>query len=225
MEFDVTFKVSDKIFLKDPEKSELGSKIVSKAIDLVYELGFEAFTFKKLAAEIKTTEASIYRYFENKHRLLLYILNWYWSYLEFLVEYKIQNITGPKEKLEAIVLLLTHQLPDTMGRQGYNKKYLNEIVIAESSKAYLVKDVNEINKEQVYKPYKDLCGKIATLITAYKPGYKYPHSLSSTLIEASHQQQFFCLHLPKLTDGTAQNTHTFAHNFLGDLLFKVLDGE
>lgn len=225
MEFEVTFKVSDKIFLKDPEKSELGTKIVAKGIELIYELGFEAFTFKKLAAEINTTEAGIYRYFENKHRLLLYILNWYWSYLEFVVVYQIQTISGHKKKLEALVHLLTHELPDTMGSNGYNKKYLNEIVIAESSKVYLVKEVNEINKEQVYKPYKDLCAKIAALITAYKPGYKYPHSLGSTLIEASHQQQFFCLHLPKLTDGAAQNNHTFSQSFLSDLLFKVLDND
>ena len=37
----------------------------------------EEFTFRKLAQKINTTEASVYRYFENKHRLLIYILAWY----------------------------------------------------------------------------------------------------------------------------------------------------
>ena len=75
MDYKISFTVNDKIYLRDPEGTELGREIVKNAIDLIYELGFEGFTFKKLAIQIKTTEASIYRYFENKHRLLLYILN------------------------------------------------------------------------------------------------------------------------------------------------------
>ncbi len=62
--------------------SNLGKQIVKSAIDLIYELGFEHYTFKKHAVKIKTTEATIYRYFENKHRLPLYILNWYWYYTD-----------------------------------------------------------------------------------------------------------------------------------------------
>lgn len=222
MDFQVTFKVNEKIFLKDPESSELGKQIVKHAIDLIYELGFEAFTFKKLAIEIKTTEATIYRYFENKHRLLLYILNWYWSYMEFLVIFKLENITDKKEKLNTIIDLLTHELPESVGKLDYNKKYLNEIVIVEGSKVYLVKEVNEINRHQVFKPYKDLCSKIANIIADYKPSYKYPYSLSSTLVETSHHQQFFSSHLPRLTDVQPNNSKEYTYGFLKDLLFKVL---
>lgn len=223
MDFQVTFKVNDKIFLKDPESSELGQEIVKQAIDLIYELGFENFTFKKLAVRMKTTEATVYRYFENKHRLLLYILNWYWSYLEFLVMFQLQSVSGAKAKLKTIIHMLTHELPDSLGKLDYNKKYLNQIVIAESSKVYLVKEVNQINKDAVFKPYKDLCGKIADIITEYCPKYKYPRSLSSTLIEASHQQQFFSKHLPKLTDVKPATKNEFASVYLNDLLFKVLN--
>jgi AcrR family transcriptional regulator len=222
MDFQVSFKVNDKIFLKDPESSELGRQIVKQGIDLIYDLGFEAFTFKKLAASMNTTEATIYRYFENKHRLLLYILNWYWSYLEFLVMLQLQNISDTKTQLKTIVQLLTHELPESMGKLDYNKKFLNQIVIAESSKVYLVKDVNEINKDQVFKPYKDLCAKIADVILAYNPTYKYPKSLSSTLIETSHYQQFFSNYLPRLTDADPKNKSEFTANFLDQLLFKVL---
>ena len=102
MDFQLLFKVNDKIFLRDPESSEVGKQIVKKAIDLIYELGFEQFTFKKLATEINSTEATVYRYFENKHRLLLYILNWYWSYMEYLVVFRLQNIHNKKEKLKLI---------------------------------------------------------------------------------------------------------------------------
>jgi hypothetical protein len=222
MDFQVTFKVNANLYLRDPEGSDVGKEIVKKSIDLIYQLGFEHFTFKKLAKEINTTEATVYRYFENKHSLLLYILNWYWCYMEFLVMFKLQNIKDPKAKLKAIVELLTHELPESSGLLDYNKKYLNQIVISESSKTYLVKEVEEINKNAAFKPYKDLCTKIADVISAYNPKYKYPRSLSSTLIETSHYQQFFSEHLPKLTDVQPKSSNEFTSGFLNDLLFKVL---
>ena len=97
MEYQVKFLINDKIYLRDPENSELGKMMIKKAIELIADIGFENFTFKKLAVEINSTEASIYRYFENKHRILLYILNWYWSYMEFLVNIKLENIVDNRE--------------------------------------------------------------------------------------------------------------------------------
>jgi len=223
MEFQVSFHLNQSIYLRDPESTEIGRHIVKSAIDLIYQLGFEHFTFKKLAIEIHTTEATIYRYFENKHRLLLYILNWYWSYMEFLVVFRLQNVTDKKVKLKTIAELLTHDLPESSGRLDYSKKFLNDIVIAESSKVYLVKEVSEYNKNEVFKPYKDLCAQIAEVIKDYNPEYAYPHSLSSTLIETAHSQQFFCNFLPKLTDVTPQNKSEYTSDFLTSLLFKVLN--
>ncbi len=223
MNFQVSFKVNEKLYLRDPESSDLGKMIVKSSIDLIYELGFEQFTFKKLAIEIQTTEASVYRYFENKHRLLLYILNWYWCYMEFLVIFKLQNITDSKLKLTNVLNLLSNDLEESSGKFDYNKKFLNQIVISESSKAYLVKDVIEINKDEVFKPYKDLCSRIAEIISEYNPNYKYPRSLSSTLIETSHTHQFFSGFLPKLTDIKENDSLNFTFLFLENLVFKVLD--
>ncbi len=222
MDFQVKFNINDRIYLRNPESSEVGKLMVKKAIDLIFELGFEQFTFKKLATEIGSTEATVYRYFENKHRLLLYILNWYWCYMEFLVTIKLENVTDKKERLKIIVYLLTHELQESTSQFDYNKKYLNQIVITESCKVYLVKEITEINKEHVFKPYKDLCAKIATVLLEYCPKYKYPRSLSTTLIETSHQQQYFSINLPKLTDTTAKNTSEFTNKFIEDFLFKVL---
>jgi AcrR family transcriptional regulator len=222
MDFQVSFNVNSKLFVKDPDNTDIGRQIVKNAIDLIYSLGFEQFTFKKLAVEIQTTEATIYRYFENKHKLLLYILNWYWSYMEFLVMFKLQNLDNPETKLNAIIDLLTSDLPDTSGKLDYNKKFLNQIVISESSKAYLVKDISEINKDEVFKPYKDLCSKIAALIEEYNPNYEFPKSLTTTLIESSHQQQFFSENLPKLTDVNEDNHQEFVKAFLKALLFKSI---
>lgn len=222
MEFQLKFTVNDALFIRDPEGTEIGKQIVKNSIDLIHNLGFEQFTFKKLAVEIGSTEATIYRYFENKHRILLYIMNWYWSYLEYLVDFKLQNIADKKTRLKLIVDLLTHELPESTSKLDYNKKFLNKIVIAESSKAYLVKEVTEINKAAAFKPYKDLCAKIADVIKAYNPKYKYPRSLSTTLIEASHQQQYFSQYLPRLTDAPASGKPNFTAGFLEDLLFKTL---
>ena len=222
MDFQVSFKVNEKLYLRDPENSDLGKMIVKSSIDLIYELGFEQFTFKKLAAEIQTTEASVYRYFENKHRLLLFILNWYWCYMEFLVIFKLQNITDSKLKLTNVLNLLSNDLEDSSGKFEYNKKFLNQIVISESSKAYLVKDVIEINKDEVFKPYKDLCSRISEIISEYNPNYEYPRSLSSTLIETSHTHQFFSGFLPKLTDIKENTSLNYTFLFLENLVFKVL---
>lgn len=221
MNFNVSFKVNSSIYLRDPESSELGRKIVKCSIDLIYKLGFEHFTFKKLAAEVQTTEATVYRYFENKHRVLLYILNWYWSYLEFSVIFKLQNMKASKTKLKAIVHLLTHNLPENEGNIIYNNEYLSQIVIAESSKVYLVKEIKEINRHEAFKPYKDLCAKIAEVISDYNPDYRYPRSLSSTLIETAHQQQYFSTFLPRLTDSDSNNKQ-YTTAFLENMLFKIL---
>ena len=222
MDFQISFTVNDKLFVRDPEGTETGKQIVKNSIDLIYAIGFEQFTFKKLAAEIGSTEATVYRYFENKHRILLYIMNWYWSYMEFLVDFKLQNVADKKTRLKLVVDLLTHELPESSGKLDYNKKYLNQIVISESSKAYLVKDVTEINKNAAFKPYKDLCAKISEVIHAYNPKYKFPKSLSATLIETSHQQQYFSMYLPRLTDSTTTNKATFTADFLEDLVLKIL---
>jgi len=222
MDFQLSFKVNEHIYLRDPESSELGKQIVKNAIDLIYELGFEHFTFKKLATKMSTTEASIYRYFENKHRLLLYILNWYWSYMEFLVDFTIQNIQDPKEKLIKIINLLTQSLPESVGQLDYNKSYLNQIVLSESSKVYLIKEVKEINSFQVFKPYKDLCNKISEVMLSLNPTYAYARSLSSTLIETAHSQQYFSKNLPRLTDISSEKDEKFVFNFLNQLVFSAL---
>ena len=73
----VHIKVNEGIYLKDPDSSELGKGIVSEGLLLIDEIGLEKTTFKKLAQRLGTTEASIYRYFESKFKLLVYLTSWY----------------------------------------------------------------------------------------------------------------------------------------------------
>ncbi len=222
MDYSLNFKGNENIYLRDPEGTELGKQIVKHAIELIHKLGFEHFTFKKLAHEMHTTEASIYRYFTNKHRLLLYILNWYWSYMEYLVVVQLDPIQDLGAKIERLVELFTRELPALKGLPDYNRNVLHQIVISESSKVYLIKEVNEINKNEVFKPYKDLCARVSELIKAYHPAYLFPHSLSTTLIETAHSQLFFSAHLPKLTDVRSGDPITFVEQYLKDLVFKAL---
>ncbi len=67
------FKISinQNLFIKEPSSSELGKKILSNAIEMIEEIGFENFTFRKLGQQIDSPEASIYRYFESKNQLLV----------------------------------------------------------------------------------------------------------------------------------------------------------
>jgi AcrR family transcriptional regulator len=222
MNFNVSFKLNQHIYLKDPESTELGRQIVKQGIELIYNIGFEQFNFKKLALEIQTTEATIYRYFENKHKLLLYIFNWYWNYISFLLEYKLQNVTDPKTKLDVILDLLTQDLPKNEGQFEYNKFMLNQIVINESSKVYLIKDVEAFNKDDVFRPYKELCKKVAEILLECNPNYLYSKSMSSTLIETAHHQHFFATHLPSLTDVADNQSKIYVRLFLNDMIQSVV---
>lgn len=200
MELQLQIKMNAKLYLRDPESSELGRGIIKEAIRMINTLGFEDFTFKKLAAEIGTTEASIYRYFENKHKLLTYIITWYWTWLEYQLIFHTNNLHIPKEKIEVVIKLLTFEVQDKFILEHINKSILHAIVISESDKAYLTKHVTEDNKAMLFKPYKDLCHRIAEIFLEYLPDYPYPHSLASTLIETAHRQMYFKDHLPRLTD-------------------------
>ena len=104
----VKIAINDKIFLKDPESSDLGKKIIEHSILMIHEIGFEKFTFKKLGEVIKSNESSIYRYFENKHKLLLYLASWYWGWLEYQLVFSTNSIGDPSKKLEKAIEIVTY---------------------------------------------------------------------------------------------------------------------
>jgi len=222
MELQLQIKMNNKLFLRNPEQSELGKKIILHSIQLIYKNGFESFTFKKLAEDIGTTEAGIYRYFENKHRLLIYIAAWYWSWLEYRVTVNTNNIKDPVVKLKRVIKLLATVVEDDVRTSYVNENILHQIIIAEGTKAYLTKHVSEDNKDQLFKPYKDLCAKIGIIILECNPKYKYPKSLSSTIIEMAHFQNFFMNNLPSLTDFGKTKNESAIVSFLEDLVFSAL---
>ena len=89
------------LFVKDPLSSVLGQKLLKESARMLGEDGFDAFTLKKLAQNLQTTESSVYRYFDNKHRLLVYQINLYWGWLNQQVDLKCcQAGLSGKEALE-----------------------------------------------------------------------------------------------------------------------------
>lgn len=193
--------IHDTIYLKDPETSTLGRNILCHSVYLIEELGFENFNFKKLSIRIQSTEASIYRYFDNKHKLLLYLSSWYWGWIEYKLAFSNANISDPVTRLcKAIHILTVHDEEESLANGIIDTKKLFNIIFAESSKAYLIKEVDLLNQEGVYFNYKQLVAKVSAIILEIKPDYPYPHMLTTTVIEGIHHQMFFSRHLRSLTD-------------------------
>ena len=215
--------LSDRYFLRDPLHTELGTKIVSQSIAMIDELGFEQFTFKKLAQAIGSTEASVYRYFDNKHRLLTYLIAWYWKWMEYQIDYRTHNIPEAEERLRQALRTLCKPTEEDPNFAHVNEAALQRIVVAESNKTYLTKHVDEDNKEGLFRGYKDLCRRVAAMVSEINPDYTYPHSLISTILEASHQQPFFARHLPSLTEMTNSGSlHEQTYQYLESLVFAAI---
>lgn len=196
----ISIKVNENLYLKNPESSDLGKKILKEGIHLIDEIGFDDFTFKKLANEIQSTEASIYRYFENKHKLLLYLTSWYWAWMEYKLLFVTTNIDCPIDRLKRTIKLLTEEVKEDGNIPHINERILSHILVTESSKAYSTKMVENENSIGSFSSYKQMVERGSDIVLEINPNYKYPHMLISTIIEGSHHQRFFSEHLPKLTD-------------------------
>lgn len=222
MELNLSIRLNEKLYLRNPEDSELGRKIILQGIRLINSLGFEAFTFKKLAIEIGTTEAGVYRYFENKHRLLLYLVDWYWGWQEYRIIFHTNNISSAEQKIKILMQVLSAMVADEVNTPYIDEKQLYQIVMSEGSKTIFTKQVEQDNQDKLFKPYKDLCQRIATIFLEYNPKYPYSHSLATTLIETAHSQKYYMQHLPSLTDFKREKTKNELYVFLEDMIFKSL---
>lgn len=196
----IAFKINPKVYKKDPLSSDLGGNILRYGVNLMEEIGFENFTFKKLSNKISCTEASIYRYFESKHNLLAYLTMWYWSWTEYRIVIQTLNIESPQERLIRAIKSITQEVDEDKTILQIDEKKLHQIIIAESTKVYLNKSVDADNASGFFLVYKSLVQRIADIILEIDPSFKYPHMFVSTVIEGANHQRYFAAHLPKLTD-------------------------
>ncbi len=211
----IKIRVNDNIYIKDPDTSELGRKIISASIDLIHESGFENFTFRKLGSAIDTTETSTYRYFVSKHKLLLYLNSWYWSWIEYILVFRLVNIKSAEERLKRAITLVTQNIGKDFEHPYINLEKLEQIIVSELSKTYLTRDVDKENKEGAYESIMQVIDRLSELILELNPGYEHSHTLVSTILIGSLNQRFFAKHIPELTD------HHGNEGKIGELYFEM----
>ena len=216
----INIATDSKLYFKDPESSDLGKRIVEHGIEMIHELGYESFTFKKLGDRIHSNESSIYRYFESKHAFLIYLLNWYWSWIEYKLVFATLNVASAPDKLNTAIAILTEEVLEDNSFSYINEVMLNKIIIAESSKAYHTKAVDQENKKGYYKTYKDVVERVSAIVLEINPTYEFPHMLISTVIEGAHHQRYFSKHLPSLTDVRKGGNNIV--RFYTDVVFKTI---
>lgn len=192
--------ISPELYTKNPESSDLGRKIVSTSIEMINELGFETFTFKKLGVVIGSNESSIYRYFSSKHALLVYLVSWYWSWMEYKMVFATTNVNSPEVRLKEAVLVLTQDVTEDQSFSYINEVLLHKIIISEATKAYYTKDIDAENAKGYYKTFKRVVQRVSDLVLDVNPKFEFPHMLVTTVIEGAHHQRYYAEHLPSLTD-------------------------
>ena len=215
----IKIKTNEKLYHKDPETSVLGKKIIEHSIILIDEIGFDNFTFKKLGERIGSNESSIYRYFENKHKLLVYLSSWYWSWIEYKLVFGTSNIDDNLQKLKKAIIIVTEKIIDDKNTEHINEAILNKIIIAEFTKTLHTKEVDDENKEGFFLIYKRVINRIVAIINEINPDYAFAKCLVSTIVEGSLHQHFLKNHLKTITDC---NEIINPSDFYIDVALKVL---
>lgn len=211
----IKFQMNQSLYIRDPQTTKLGQKILQYSILMMAEMGFESFNFKKLSLEIDCAEKSIYRYFDNKHMLLLFLTSWYWEWVNYLITINIKNISYPNTRLEVAIKCIVKATSENAANEFINERALHKVVINEGSKSYHTYTVDEENKVGLFLSYKSLVACLKNLICDVNPEFPYAASLASNLLEMANNQIYFAEHLPSITD--IHNTETKEEELIGML--------
>lgn len=203
----ITVDINETIYLRDPLETNLGKKIIEHAIVLIDEIGFEELNFKKLAIAMGSTEASIYRYFENKYKLLAYLVAWYWDFMHFMVLMDTRNVQKSSDKLLQAISTLVNSLDSSVTPSFINHSKLHRVVVENATKVYHTKNVDSLNKVGYYVNYKKIIKTLSQMILEIDPKFQYPIALATTLIEQSLNNEYYIEHLPSLTDVTSKKAN------------------
>jgi hypothetical protein len=151
--------------------------------------------------------------------LLLYLSSWYWAWLEYQLVIETFSISDIKIKLEKAVEVVTRTVENDSNYSHINEAILYKIIVSESSKSFLTKEVDAKNKEGYFEIYKRLITRLEEMILAVKPNYEFALSLSSTILEGGLHQHFLNNHFPSLTNSKNGKTPT---NFFTNLVLNTL---
>ena len=126
------------------KQEETRLKIISTAIDMFSEKGFESTTMKQIARQVGIGDATIYKYFSNKDKLIFayYGLKAEESVQEFVAEEELEDYTL-QEKLQLLIdIYLGKLLPD--------REFVSDsIKMIMQSPSILFKDVTPVREEFV----------------------------------------------------------------------------
>lgn len=201
----IILKQPEGTYLKDPQGSDLGIKIIKESIELMEEMGIEDFTFKKLSVRIESTEASVYRYFESKHQLLLYLYSWYWGWKMVEIDRATHFISSDFDKLITAMNLLIQQENKAAFAFSFSYEKLRNLIEKEGIKSFLTKKVDDENQIGAFDNYKKLVALLSSWVVATKKDFQFPNMLITTIIEGAHLQHFFGNHLKRLTNHSDTN--------------------
>ncbi|MGF1635761.1 MAG: TetR/AcrR family transcriptional regulator [Cyclobacteriaceae bacterium] len=215
-------EVNENIYLKDPFSSDLGKDIIASSIILIKEVGIEHFTFKKLSEKIGSTESAIYRYFDNKHRLLFFLVSWYWGFLEHNLVFATANLDSPYKRLEIAIKLIVKG-PLVKSNDYMNLILLQKLVVDESLKIFMTKEVDEEYKNGFFSSYSKMMERITSIISEINPNYTFPKTLVSTLIQSSILQAYYTHHLPAYNEFGGSDEVKL--EFFMNLVFNALKNE
>ncbi len=203
----ITIDICESIYLRDPLETNLGKKLIKNAIILIDDIGFEQLNFKKLAQAMDSTEASVYRYFENKYKLLAYLVAWYWDFMHFMILMDIRNVDDPKIKLIQSISTLVNSLDSEMTPSYIDHSKLHLVVVENATKVYHNKNVDLLNKEGYYVNYKKIIKTLSEIILEIENDFQYPIAFATNIIEQSLNNEYYLDHLPSLTDAKSKTVN------------------
>lgn len=214
-QINITVDINETLYLRDPLETTLGKRIILHAISLFDEMGFEEFNFKKLAKSMSSTEASIYRYFENKYMLLAYLVSWYWDFIHFMILLDTRNMPDPKKKLRRMVNTLVNYSDMAAVPDYIDILKLHRLVVENASRVYHTKRVDALNKVGYFGNLKKLVNTLSNVISEIDPDFIYPKGLATNIIEMAINNEYYIEHLPTLTDTTKNTTLTARDETVG----------
>jgi AcrR family transcriptional regulator len=221
MTINISHDINPNLFVKNPTDTDLGRKIVGNGLRLLHKTGIEQFNFKKLAVAAKTTEASVYRYFKDKHQFILYFNAWYWRYILFLVEIEIKTEQKPKDQLNSMLSFLYNKQKFKFKSEILDIYLLRELMLSESVRLIYTQNIENITKLNLLSDQIKFLEMIKNIIKEINPKIKYPLALASTIVEGIQMQNHFISHSLPLTDMQTSDSKSYS-TYLDSLLTNII---
>jgi len=202
MAINISISVHPNTYLRDPKETTLGKKIIKHSIDILSETGYHCFNFKQLAKQMSSTEASVYRYFENKHMLLVYLCSWYWDYLNYLIEIDTRNVSNPEQKLRIAIRTIVNGSSAQSPTDFIDQSKLHIVIVEHFFKAMFNKTTSVAAKENLFANYRNLNSNLTSIVKEFNPEFKYPCAMASTIIKMSIDHSYYADQICSLTEIT-----------------------